>query len=297
MELMKKVYRPEDINGTSRLNLPNPYPIPNTPFNITFNPPQKPLIHEDVVHCLKHARSQVVSHIKEHGDGPIPNNGEEADHLFYPYKTVSFDIDSNELLEVQRLSYSITAAVLDAFALKMIKEGYFHREAKIVTADSGEQIGEARLGPEGPLRTSHLQVDPLPNPFPLPNTPFSLDFHQVQPGAPLLPRANAFECLITIRREMLQYIGRHGNGPISSLGFQIRGIGVDLAAAHQQTPLRYHDFVAILVTISLKMSREGYYARFADIIMSRGGEILGDVQIYSEHLGRPRIGLGSDASE
>ncbi|KAL8883271.1 MAG: hypothetical protein Q9192_007296 [Flavoplaca navasiana] len=295
MELMKKVYRP-DINGTSGLDLPNPYSIPDTPFNITFNPPQRPLIHEDVVDCLEHARSQVVSHIKEHGDDPIPN-GEEADPLFYPYKTVLFDINSNELPEVQRLSYGLAAAVLDAFALKMIREGYFHREAKIVTADSGEQIGEARLGPEGPLGTSHLQVDPLPNPFPLPNTPFSLDFHQVHPGAPHLPRANVFECLMTIRREMLQYIGRHGNGPISSLGFQIRGIAVDLVAAHQQTPLRYHDFVAILLTISLKMSREGYYARFADIIMSRGGEVLGDVQIYSEHLGRPRIGVGSDASE
>ena len=291
------MYRP-DINGTSGLNLPNPHSIPNTPFNITFNPPQRPLIHQDVVDCLKNARGQVLSHTKEHGDGPIPNG--EADHLFYPYKTVSFDIDSNERPEAQRLSYSLTAAVLDAFALKMIREGYFHREAKILTADSGEQIGEARLGPEkGPLggTPSHLEVDPLPNPFPLPNTPFSLDFHQVQPGAPHLPRANAFECLITIRREMLQYIGRHGNGPISSLGFQIRGIAVDLVAAHQQTSLRYHDFVAILLTISLKMSREGYYARFADIIMSRGEEILGDVQIYSEHLGRPRIGVGSDASE
>lgn len=171
-------------------------------------------------------------------------------------------------------------------------------------ADSGERIGEARLGPEkgpplGSSSSSHPQVDdPLPNPFPLPNTPFSLDFHELHPGAPHLPRANVFECLMTIRREMLQHIGEQGNGPISSLGFQIRGIGLDLVAAHQQTALRYHDFVVILLTISLKMGREGYYARFADIIMSRGGEILGDVQIYSEQLGRrPRIGVGSDASE
>ncbi|KAL9628118.1 MAG: hypothetical protein Q9204_006098 [Flavoplaca sp. TL-2023a] len=93
----EKVYRP-DIDGTPGLNLPNPYPIPNTPFNITFNPPQRPLIHEDVVDCLKQARSEVVSHIKEHGDGPIPN-GEAEDPLFYPYKTVIFDIYSNELPE------------------------------------------------------------------------------------------------------------------------------------------------------------------------------------------------------
>lgn len=139
-----KVYRPE-INGTSRLiSLSNPYPIPNTPFNIAFDPPEKPLIPEDVLDCLKYARSEVVSHIKEHGDRPIPNG--EADPLFYHYKTVFLDIDSNELPEVHRLSYSLTAAVLDVFALKMVEDGYFYRQAIIVTAVSGEQIGETATG-------------------------------------------------------------------------------------------------------------------------------------------------------
>ncbi|KAI4281022.1 MAG: hypothetical protein L6R38_003995 [Xanthoria sp. 2 TBL-2021] len=279
---------------TSGTSLPNPYPIPETPYNATFRLPKAPLIREDVLGCLNYARREVVSHIKEYGDGPIPNG--QADPLLYPYRTVFFDIDSNELPENQRLSYNVAAAVLVAFELKMTEEGYFHREAEIVMADSGEVIGEARLGQGGKPWSTRLQLGPLPNPFPLPDTLFSLDFHEDHTAARQLPPANVAECIATIRRETLQHIRRYGNGPIPPLGFQISGIGVDLVSAHQQTPLTYQDFVAILLVFSHKMGREGYYERFADIIMSEGGEIIGDVQMYSEPIGRPRPKLMSKAS-
>lgn len=39
--------------------------------------------------------------------------------------------------------------------------------------------------------------------------------------------------------------------------------------------------MGILRALSRKMSREGYRARYADIIMTDGGEVMGDVQISS----------------
>ncbi|KAL8757034.1 MAG: hypothetical protein Q9199_002511 [Rusavskia elegans] len=170
----------------------------------------------------------------------------------------------------------------------MTEEGCFHREAEIVMADSGEVIGEARLGQEGKPWSTRLQLGPLPNPFPLPDTPFSLDFHEDHAAARQLPPTNVAECIATIRRETLQHIRRYGNGLIPPLGFQISGIGVDLVSAHQPMPLTYQDFVAILLVFAHKMGREGYYERFADIIMSEGGEIIGDVQMYSEPFERLR---------
>lgn len=37
--------------------------------------------------------------------------------------------------------------------------------------------------------------------------------------------------------------------------------------------------MGILRALSKKMSREGYRARYADIIMTDGAEVMGDVQI------------------
>ncbi|KAL8960256.1 MAG: hypothetical protein Q9193_003006 [Seirophora villosa] len=291
-DTLMRISRP-NIDETSALTLPNSFPIRNTPYNITFQPPTVSLTKDDVLNCFADARNQIAQHIEQHGDGPIPPGPVSLD---YRYGTVFFGIESVPTPTVRPVSYSDAAAIMISFALKTTQDGFRQRSAEIVMTDSGERVGAAFLGHIGNAAKDE-PPERIPNPFPLPNTPFSLDFDSVPAGAEPLPPANVDNCLMTIRQEILQHIRRHGNGPVSSIGFRINDIDFDIIPAQQQTPLSYQDLLAMLRAIRLKMGQQGYYGLYAEIIMTEGREILGDVQIFRADFGRSRADRKSKASE
>ena len=81
----------------------------------------------------------------------------------------------------------------------------------------------------------------------------------------------------------MEHIGQHGDGPIPrhpSVELRFTFGTVEFAISPLIEPLQpalsYNDTIAILVAFSLKMSREGYRARFAEIFLTQGGGHLGD---------------------
>lgn len=114
----------------------------------------------------------------------------------------------------------------------------------------------------------------------MPGTPFSLDFDDSRGQGESLTSTAVSNCLSIISHEVFLLIRHSGNRPIHDRGFRVAGLQLDIISAHARTgPVTYEDFMGILRALSKKMSREGYRARYADIIMTDGAEVMGDVQI------------------
>lgn len=267
--------------------------MPNTPYTINFEAPSVLLIHDHVLNCLVEAGSQLIGYVERHGNRPIPGGRES---LIYRYQTVAFEIEPAEPAVERPLSYLDAAAVLIAYAIKMSQDGYRQRSAEIFLTDGGQRVGDAFFGLVDDGKNA-LGITLL-NPYPMPGTPFSLDFHDDHGMGPPLDSGAVINCLTTIRHEVAQRIQRYGNRPLASLGYRISNLDFDIVSAHGQAggPVTYQDFLAVLGAFAQKMSREGYRARYALILMTHGGEFIGDAQILSGNNGGSRTVLNSTVS-
>lgn len=115
----------------------------------------------------------------------------------------------------------------------------------------------------------------------MPSTPFSLDFRDGYVESQALPSDAVMNCFQTIRHEVVTKVRRYGNRPLSSLGYQISNIDLDIVSAHEHegSPITYLDILAILGALTKKMNAEGFRERYAEIVMTHGGEFMGDVQV------------------
>lgn len=125
------------------------------------------------------------------------------------------------------------------------------------------------VNPFRPLQNKTLQLRPLPNPYPIALTPFSLDF-----GPPLqaLFQYDVTNCIVHARSNIMNHIHVYGDGlfPPFPYTFEERSGSVTfLAGVISQQSVRdvmYSDIIAILEVFLDKMIREGYFRRYATII-------------------------------
>ncbi|KAI4190936.1 MAG: hypothetical protein L6R41_000455 [Letrouitia leprolyta] len=145
--------------------------------------------------------------------------------------------------------------------------------------DAAGPVTRPDISPQ--LGNETLQIT-LPNPYPVAGTPFSLDFDDSRGQGESLTSTAVSNCLGAISHEVYLLIRHSGNRPVSNRGYRIGELELDIISAHEPPgAVTYQDFMGILRALSRKMSREGYRARYADIIMTDGGEVMGDVQISS----------------
>lgn len=161
--------------------------------------------------------------------------------------------------------------------------------------DGGERVGVALLI-QIDNEVKEVQLPTIPNPYPLPDTPFSLNFRNIPDRGAQLPRADVDRSITIARQEILQHIQRHGNGEMSGRTFRNGDIDLFLGLDWRGTDFTYQDFLAILLVFSLKMSQEGYYERYADIIYTDGRDDFGCVEISSGEL-PPSIQAKPNASQ
>ncbi|KAL8897408.1 MAG: hypothetical protein Q9207_007233, partial [Kuettlingeria erythrocarpa] len=268
-------FRPT-TNETAQITFRDSYLIPNTPFEINFNPPNVSLVPSDVSNCLNYARGQIASHLQQHGDGPIPSGHKS---LTYQSQTVVFSIVPVPMPTEQQLTYTDTLAVLDAFNLTTIQQDRKEQSANIIEAEGGEGVAYAKIA-RAPNNDRALQLS-LPNPYPMAGTPFSLDFHERYGEGQALPSDAVLSCFQMVRHEIVSKVRRHGNRPLASLGYRISEIDLDIVSthAHEGSPVTYLDFLVVLGALTKKMTVEGFRTRYAAIVMSDGGEFMGDVQV------------------
>ena len=86
---------------------------------------------------------------------------------------------------------------------------------------------------------------------------------------------------------MLAHIAIHGDTPIPELPDQplsVKYYTVEFKIAKYAAPgshvLSYRDTIAVLRAFGNKMSREGFYDLFADVIMTQDGAPLGKAAMY-----------------
>ena len=127
-----------------------------------------------------------------------------------------------------------------------------------------------------------LQIDPLPNPYPVPDRAFSVDFAADEPE---LPQSDADGCIFLAYHHVMEHIRQHGDGPIPPsprallYTFRTVDLGIDRLDVPHQFALTYNDTMTILFAFAVKMRREGYRSYFAEIIQTQGGGHLGDALI------------------
>ncbi|KAL8947276.1 MAG: hypothetical protein Q9222_006424 [Ikaeria aurantiellina] len=129
------------------------------------------------------------------------------------------------------------------------------------------------------------RFNPLPNPYPVPGRPFSLDFDRQDV---IMPSQDVKKTLGGGYREVRRYIQEYGDGPIpgepNPLYFTVGEAYVVISPiiAPPQPVLSYSDAAAILYAVFLKVSREGPYEYFAEVFLTQTQEHLGDV-IVARH--------------
>ncbi|KAI4178025.1 MAG: hypothetical protein LQ348_005719 [Seirophora lacunosa] len=131
-------------------------------------------------------------------------------------------------------------------------------------------------------RNNGLQLKALPNPYHIPDTPYSLDFDA--PG-PELPRRNVVACILTVRLEMIAYMRKYGGVgkfethewpcELDSVVFSIDLNAVPLGARF----LTWQDAYEVLNAFSTKMSSDGYHGLWATIMLTRGDKVFGRAHI------------------
>lgn len=127
-----------------------------------------------------------------------------------------------------------------------------------------------------------LTLQPLPDPFPIAHTPFSLDFHD---GVPLITPTDFYDCVNRAHSGIEVYMTRMGDCPIPASLFprifmyRCATLFFELLIEDSPSPptrhIRWSDTLKILQVLGWKMGREGFRQRIAWIIVTQTGEDLG----------------------
>lgn len=233
------------------------------------------------MHCIEYAYRLINQHIRTHGDEPISRT--HPNGLVYRHRTVEFSITSARGARPDvELSYSNAATVLGAYALKMSYEGYRPRLARIFVTNGGSRAGDALFGLAGydgsssasGNNTATSPSSRIPNPYQVEGTPFSLSFREGWGVDRPLWGTDVVACISSIRRAVFERIQVQGNGPVPPvLAYHFDDVGFTVEGASQH--VQYGDVGPIVLAFGTKMGWDGYHGRYADIILSDGGEGVG----------------------
>lgn len=146
----------------------------------------------------------------------------------------------------------------------------------LVCLENDLKSGHRRRARDGTLR-----LESIPNPYPMPHTPYNIQFDE-DPGEPL-PQVDARTCLILVRQQLLRYIRVHGGDhDLEPCEFRYESVSfgvVPFAGQITGRHLTYFDMNAIIAAFSLKMSSDGYRTLRGRIFMTVNGQEVGTALI------------------
>lgn len=131
--------------------------------------------------------------------------------------------------------------------------------------------------------SGHLQLNILPNPYPVPGKPFSILFGI--PGDDIPPR-DIRNCVLAAYHALNHHVREHRDGPIPQHPDALRfrygtvGFGIGPATAPPQRVLWYSDAIEILRALRVRSSQEGFHETFGRIEYTQSGRHLGDASIF-----------------
>ncbi|KAL8654036.1 MAG: hypothetical protein Q9210_001754 [Variospora velana] len=278
--------------------LPNPYPVPDRPFVIDFDQQgdQFPtLAAADVDRCINDALQLLIQHVQMEGDDSIPHE------ISFYNRTTKLEVTMTSIRNDAMLSYNDTVVIIAAMSLKMRRDGYRARLGHIIATSTGDLLGNVGLRrvavgespPDGRdvkndstnAERQMLRLNPVPNPYPLPNSAYSIDFHAPDTQASPLPAGEVRTCISRARARITKQLAEHGDGPLpysyASFLYRYRSvyllIGCPLEPADRR--LHYSDALAVVTACAVKTTHEGYHSRVGDVFNTATDEWKGDVEI------------------
>ncbi|KAL8652234.1 MAG: hypothetical protein Q9226_004351 [Calogaya cf. arnoldii] len=273
--------------------LPNPYRVPGTRFEINFlvNPGEISKI--EFQGCLSGAYRQTMTKI-EQGRG-----AERIDprYLRQVYFNVVFAIFGSPILIP---TYNDAKSFIEAFWLKSTEDGY-HMYVGIISqlGTYPRQVAIARFSRMGQPQTLMARASPktywmpyspavtlddslsnrlpvpmplrvLPNPYPVPGKPFSMNFIAGEE----LERIDVRGVLSQAYKQVMRVIeSGAGKRTLSPLGILAVYRGVAFYMGFVPLPLTYNDAQSILNAFWLKAAEDGASEWRAHIIYDSGREI------------------------
>ena len=142
---------------------------------------------------------------------------------------------------------------------------------------STKALNVTALGPFANPIPASLNLHPIPNPFPVPNSDVTLYFNILpNPGLPL-PKNDVIDCFALATEHLEALIARQGDRPIATryeMSYEavILKIESENAASGRIT---YDEALSVLWGTSLKMAREGYQFRRMLVLRTGGLHVLG----------------------
>ncbi|KAI4138214.1 MAG: hypothetical protein LQ341_004768 [Variospora aurantia] len=301
----KKLSRPPGgRNTTLRADpLVNPIPMPNRPFSIDFRSRPPFLDVGDAQSTIDIALEDIAAHIRQIGDGPLRSGGSKL-ALRWPSRTLILRIHAYVQLTKTKLTYGDAAAVLRLLKLKLTLEGHDGWSGRIFVTETAQVVGyvDLRRIPQVPPELAPVEAkavrqvrrrDVLPNPYPVPDRPFVIDFAQQGGQFPPLVPADVDRCINGALQFTIQHVQTQGDGSIPhqlSIYNRATKLQVVVTSIRNDAMLSYNDTVVIIETMGLKMRRDGYRARLGHIIATSTGDLLGDISLR-------RLGVGQSPQD
>ena len=141
--------------------------------------------------------------------------------------------------------------------------------------------GDAALTLVKPIANS-VNLDPLPNPFPIPNTTITLDFVYIPSFVPPILPNDTIMLLDSIRSYFTNQIVNHGDGPIMDQVFRLGNAHVQMEWSSRKVPTNpftYGDALFVLIGFRIKLSKEGYVCTVAEVLRTGDLENIGEVTV------------------
>ncbi|KAL8626141.1 hypothetical protein Q9189_008176, partial [Teloschistes chrysophthalmus] len=141
-----------------------------------------------------------------------------------------------------------------------------------------------------PNQNQNLTLHPLPNPYDIPNTPLSVDFHGAAPIP--LPPTDYSNC-ITQAGFFVAYRAHHTPGPIPHDLYPIifqtrcRSVWYEFSLERGGVGMRWEDAVSVLRVVGWKMGREGVRQRIAFVVETETGVDVGAMAFTRIAVKRP----------
>ena len=126
-------------------------------------------------------------------------------------------------------------------------------------------------------------LDPVPNPFPVPGTSITLDFLPQPIIVPQPPAADVLRLLNNANAQITAHIHAHGNGPLRNQLYLLRYREAEIAMTSPMValdPFTYGDALSVILGMSLKMGIDGYREESSRVLRTGSLDLLGFAAVY-----------------
>lgn len=134
------------------------------------------------------------------------------------------------------------------------------------------------IGPHSEPALGNLNLEPLPNPFPVPGTDITLQWHQPH-DLEDLSKADVEGAFLECKAGVDAHVRFVGDGPIPNFFHTVYRTVIVLFSNADPDVILYSEVSDILMAISWIVSRQGYRESWVGVLRIDGGEDLGAVSV------------------